>query len=160
MIRILCFLMIPFLFLTCKNEEEVSSIEKVDVLSNLGIEDYEAIIRHPISLANQIDSSKLAGIDFVETTFDFDTIAQGDKVSFNFEFNNTGNESLYILDTRVSCGCTVTEYNHEAVKPGQSGVISIQFDSSDKLGFQDKSIVVISNTVPNESILRIKGIIK
>lgn len=153
------FLSLVVSICSCSAPVEEAPVEP-SVLDGLGIEDYEKIIRHPVSLEKIVDSSDWATITFDETIYHFDTISQEDKISKNFEFKNTGRNALYILDTRVSCGCTVVSFEKNAIKPGDIGVIEVEFDASGKIGIQDKSIVVISNSIPNETILKITGYVK
>lgn len=48
-----------------------------------------------------------AAIQFAEKAYDFGTIAeQGGPVSHEFEFTNTGDAPLMILNATASCGCT------------------------------------------------------
>ena len=45
----------------------------------------------------------------------------------------------------------------EAIKPGESGKISVRFDSKGKKERQAKPITITANTYPNQTILQIKG---
>ena len=80
---------------------------------------------------------------FNKTTHDFGTINEGDKVTTEFSFTNTGNSDLIIVDARGSCGCTVPKYpKNTAIKPGQSETITVSFDSNNKPGMQQKSVTL------------------
>ena len=100
----------------------------------------------------QVSSSK-STIDgpvmtFNKTTHDFGTINEGDKVTTEFSFTNTGSADLIIVDARGSCGCTVPKYpKNTAIKPGQSETITVSFDSSNKPGMQQKSVTLSANTL-------------
>ncbi|HLG33233.1 MAG TPA: DUF1573 domain-containing protein, partial [Bacteroidia bacterium] len=90
-------------------------------------------------------------------THDFGTIVEGEKVSYSFQFTNTGNADLLITNAAGSCGCTVPEYSKEPVPPGKSGVVNVIFDSSGKDGHQDKTVTIVANTIPNSKVIRITG---
>ncbi|MGK7390484.1 MAG: DUF1573 domain-containing protein [Candidatus Cyclobacteriaceae bacterium M2_1C_046] len=90
-------------------------------------------------------------LTFEKDTHDFGDIYQGDKVKHTFTFENTGNEPLIITNVQVTCGCTATEWPRDPIAPGQSGDITIQFDSTGKIGRQNKVITVVSNALNRQN---------
>ena len=95
---------------------------------------------------------------FDNISYDFGTINEGDKVTTKFSFTNTGNADLIIVDARGSCGCTVPEYpKNTPIAPGQSQTITVNFDSSNKPGIQQKSVTLSANTSSGREMLRIKA---
>ncbi len=95
---------------------------------------------------------------FEKTSHDFGTINEGDRVTTQFSFTNTGNSDLIIVDARGSCGCTVPNYpKNKAIKPGESETITVNFDSSNKPGMQQKSVTLSANTSSGREMLRIKA---
>lgn len=94
---------------------------------------------------------------FEHDVFDFGTISQGDKVEHTFVFTNVGKEPLIITEAHGSCGCTVPEWPKEPLKKGEKGSIKVTFNSSGKMGVQEKTITINSNASENPKILRIKG---
>lgn len=84
-------------------------------------------------------------MSFEEDKHDFGDIFQGDKVEHVFEFENTGNEPLIITNVQTTCGCTAPEWPRDPVAPGQSGKIKVVFNSTGKMGRQNKVITVVSN---------------
>lgn len=98
---------------------------------------------------------KFAVMTFSKTTHDFGNIKQGDKVSTEFEFTNTGNFDLTIFEAKGSCGCTIPEYPKKPIKPGEKGVIKVQFNSAGKEGIQDKSVFIAANTKSGSETLKI-----
>ena len=95
---------------------------------------------------------------FDKVVHDFGTINEGDKVTTVFNFTNTGNEDLIIVDARGSCGCTVPQYpKNTAIAPGATGEITVSFDSSNKPGNQQKSVTLSANTASGREMLRIKS---
>jgi hypothetical protein len=97
---------------------------------------------------------------FEKEEHDFGTIRQGDKVEYEFVFENTGNEPLIISQAQGSCGCTVPEYPKNPMKKGEKGVIKVTFDSAGKMGWQDKTITLTTNAPDSPKVLHIKGTIE
>ena len=108
----------------------------------------------------QTDKAPAAGIKFSELEYDYGTIVQRDKVHHEFQFTSTGKEPLMITQAKGSCGCTVPEYPTQALKKGEKGTIKVTFDSAGKMGQQDKTVTVITNTPDSPIVLHIKGVIK
>jgi hypothetical protein len=115
------------------------------------------VVNNPNSASGESDRSLLPVITFDETEHDFGQIIEGESVSYNFVFINTGKRDLVIADVSTSCGCTVPSYPKTAIRPGESGSIKISFNSKGRRGFQTKTIVVVANTQPNVTQLKIKS---
>ena len=96
-------------------------------------------------------------IQFEKTEYDFGKILQGEVVSYTFHFTNAGSAPLIITGVDKSCGCTAGDYPREPIAPGQRGEIKITYDSKGHFGFQSKTVVVNSNTIPSQHTLRIKA---
>ncbi|MDQ3111378.1 MAG: DUF1573 domain-containing protein [Bacteroidota bacterium] len=88
--------------------------------------------------------------------FNFGTIKQGEVVTREFKFKNTGREPLIINNAVGSCGCTVPEYPKEPIKPNGSGIIKVTFNSAGKMGQQDKTITLTYDT-DKTIVLHMKG---
>ena len=90
-------------------------------------------------------------------TFDFGTIKQGDKVTHDFEFVNSGKEPLIITEAHGSCGCTVPQWPKEPVAKSAKGTIHVEFNSTGKMGMQDKTVTITSNAKSGQKVLHLKG---
>ena len=67
-------------------------------------------------------AQKPAEIKFDKLTHDFGTFSESSPVvTCVFTFTNVGEQPLVINQAMASCGCTVTEYTKDAVKPGEKG---------------------------------------
>lgn len=105
-------------------------------------------------------SNSHARIEFLFTTYNYDTIVQGSNGLCTFTFCNTGSEPLIITSTSASCGCTKPEYSKKPVMPGEVGKIQILYNTS-LLGSFNKTVVVKSNAAnAPTSVLRIKGFVR
>ena len=105
----------------------------------------------------QSPTYKAPAIKFDKTEFDFGKILQGEVVSYTFHFTNVGNAPLIITNVDKSCGCTASEYSRSPIEPGGTGEIKITYDSKGHHGFQSKALVVVANTIPSQTTLRIKA---
>jgi hypothetical protein len=96
---------------------------------------------------------------FEEMEFNFGTIKQGDIVTHEFKFKNTGKEPLVISEAHGSCGCTVPEYPKEPIKPNGSGVIKVTFNSAGKMGQQDKTVTLTYGDA-QQIVIHLKGTVE
>ena len=115
------------------------------------------LIDNPATAAKNNPSAKLPEFRFKTETHDFGTISEGEKVSYEFEFTNSGSADLLIVGATGSCGCTVPEYSKEPVSPGKTGTIHVTFDSHGKDGHQNKTVTIVANTIPNSKAITITG---
>jgi hypothetical protein len=88
---------------------------------------------------------------------DFGQINEGEVVSVDFAFTNDGEAPLIISNASGSCGCTVPQWPRTPIAPGESGVISVSFNSESKPGNQNKTVTLTSNTMPNVKVLKISA---
>jgi Protein of unknown function (DUF1573) len=96
---------------------------------------------------------------FAEESFDFGSAKEGDVVKHVFKFTNTGDQPLIIANAKGSCGCTVPTWPKEAIAPGATGEINIEFSTAGKPGQQSKRVTVTANTVPTDTFIEIKGMV-
>lgn len=78
-------------------------------------------------------------------TFNFGTIAQGNKVQHAFTIKNIGDEPLQIKKLEAACGCTAVKPSTSVLKPGQGAKIAITFDSAGFSGKVKKVVVMTTN---------------
>ena len=118
------------------------------------------IIRNPVSAGPEpIDTVNVAKMTFKEHHFDFGEIPEGEVVTHEYEFTNTGKVPLVITHGNSTCGCTVPEWPKEAIKPGGKGTIKVKFDTFGKAGPQAKPITIVANTYPSKNMLELVGIV-
>ncbi len=98
-----------------------------------------------------------AAISWERNNHDFGEIKEGEKVEHTFKFTNTGAEALVITNIQVTCGCTTPKgwprdpVAPGNVAPGKKAEIIVQFNSTGKIGRQNKVVTVISNSAGGNS---------
>jgi hypothetical protein len=115
------------------------------------------VVNNPNTASGKADKSVLPVIQFTEEVHDFGKIIEGETVSFSFKFKNAGKSDLIIADVSTSCGCTVPSFPKTPIRPGEENAIKIAFNSAGRRGYQSKDIVVVANTQPNATLIRIKA---
>lgn len=96
-------------------------------------------------------------MNFDKSSYDFGKINRGDKVTYNFKFTNTGKSPLIITSAVASCGCTTPNWPKTPITPGQSGQITVVFNSTGKVGLQDKMVTITANTNPAQTVVHLVG---
>jgi len=87
--------------------------------------------------------------EFDAASFDFGEIKQGDKVEHTFTLKNTGKRNLVIRRVSTSCGCTAVTPEKTDIGPNESVPLKVEFNSTGKMGRQNKTITVITNDPKN-----------
>ncbi len=82
-----------------------------------------------------------------DNTFDFGKVTEGEVVTHEYEFKNTGDQPLQILKAEASCGCTTPDWPKSPIMPGKTGKIKVSFDSNGRVGVTSKQIFIKSNAV-------------
>ena len=116
-----------------------------------------SLVNNPSSADGVKSGSNAPAIRFETTEYDFGKVLQGEQVSHTFKFKNVGDAPLIISRIEKTCGCTTPDFSSKPIKPGESGKITVTYDSKGHKGFQNKRLIVKANTNPSETILRIKA---
>jgi len=104
-----------------------------------------------------VNAAEAPVMKFETGSHDFGKIKQGDKVTYEFKYVNTGKFPLIIKEAYATCGCTTPEFDKAPIQPGKSSVIKVTFDSAGKSGLQDKVVTVVANTVPAQNRVHLTG---
>jgi uncharacterized protein DUF1573 len=156
---IFLFIVISLTF-SCTNEKVNTPKKEEKVVEEIKAGDrIQDIIRNPVSLNQDIDTTNLAKLVFEEKRFDFGTVNEGDIVRHEYKFTNEGNVPLLITNAKSTCGCTIPEWPKDPIGPGEKGVINVRFDTKHKTNRQGKPITITANTYPRETILQLKGFV-
>ena len=73
--------------------------------------------------------------------YDFGEVGQGVPVRTTFRFRNNMRDSLRVEVIRTTCGCTSYEWSGEAVAPGDTGEVVLEYDAFRPGGFRKRAMV-------------------
>ncbi len=73
------------------------------------------------------------------------------KKEVDFKFRNTGQTPIEFLSLRPSCSCICIRPEKKNYLPGESGILKVIFDLSNRTGPQKKSIKIITSNHPTKS---------
>jgi hypothetical protein len=97
-------------------------------------------------------------ISFEKNLYDFGNFKEEDgKVTYSFEFVNTGGSDLIIQKVTASCGCTAPNWTREPIPPGGKGFVAATYNPAGRPGPFRKYVTVISNSNPGSVRLTITG---
>ena len=97
-------------------------------------------------------------ISFDQNSHDFGKFKESDgKVTYKFEFVNTGGSDLLVQNVTASCGCTAPRWTREPVPPGGKGFVAATYNPAGRPGSFRKYVTVISNSNPGSIRLTISG---
>jgi len=99
------------------------------------------------------------GYKFDKTSNDYGTIKKGGEPNCEFRLTNTSKEMLVITEAHGSCGCTVPTYPKEPIKPGQTVVITVHYDTN-RVGPFEKQVTMTFEGKETPAVLHIKGVVE
>ncbi len=119
---------------------------------------YITIICAALMALSSLADGTYAEATFTKLSHDFGTIQEAKgPVSCVFEFTNTGDKPLIIIDATASCGCTRPEFTTKPVKPGKKGKIKVTFSPIGRPGAFKKTVKVKTNCRERNITLHIHG---
>tara|TARA_B100001175_G_C19228302_1_gene504036 strand:- start:251 stop:679 length:429 start_codon:yes stop_codon:yes gene_type:complete len=113
------------------------------------------LVNNPITAKENENMNLIAKIQFDNLKHDFGLIEQGELLTHKFFFINTGEKDLIISNAKASCGCTVPNWPKEPIAPNEKKEIVVTFNSTGRSGKQSKTVTLVSNTIPNTTVLTI-----
>lgn len=115
----------------------------------------------PMANAGEVvDNTPKTMISFAKSEHDFGNVKQDSENKYVFSFTNTGNEPLLIESASGSCGCTVPNYPKQPIPPGGTGEIEVEYKPGKQENAQTKTVTIIANTEPRETVLRVKAFVE
>lgn len=147
-------LILAAMFVGCAPETKEKDVEQMSEGETI-----DDILYKPLDENNNLDTTDVAKISFVEPEYYFGEITEGDTIRRVFPFTNVGKKPLRIKKVQSTCGCTVPTYPEYLIAPGEMDSITVTFDTKDKEGYQSKAITVIANSFPNKTVVYLKGIV-
>ena len=104
-----------------------------------------------------VPSGPLTTMEFEEMAFEFGEVTEGEIITHTYAFTNTGDEPLIISDAKGSCGCTVPSRPTAPIAPGETGEITVRFDSNNKVGQRNQRVTITANTNPAQTVIALNG---
>ena len=99
-----------------------------------------------------VDNSQNSGkVEWVDRQITTGNVPFGQPVSREFKVKNISSENLMILQVKSSCHCTVTEWDHNAIAPGQTSLIKVIYDGQKEGDFY-RIVSVITNFDSMQSV--------
>jgi hypothetical protein len=142
------------LFIACKSNNENKDTAESSKTEQTVVPKNENIA------SSSVSNAEVAAIKFKEDNFDFGTIKQGQKVKHTFEFTNTGKTPLIIQNASASCGCTIPDWPHDPIQPGESSKIDVEFNSAGKKGSITKTVSITANTDPSTTTVKFVAVVE
>jgi len=84
--------------------------------------------------------------------WDFGQVKQGQILKHDFVFTNETKSVLNITGINTSCGCTASESEKKSLKPGESTMIKVTFNSSGYLGEAKQFVYVNTDNADLEVV--------
>jgi len=94
-----------------------------------------------------------------ESIIEMGDIREGSTIENIYTLNNPTDSTIYLDSIISQCGCTVPELTQDFIPPGENIEIKLIFDSTDKTGFQTKSVVIYSSSFSEPKLLTIRGFV-
>ena len=112
-----------------------------------------------ISFSSAFVLGQDAEFKFEDKNIKHKKVEAGTDVEFNYILENTGDIPLILNDYKVSCPCTKAYLPEKPIAPGEKFTIKVTFDTKDKLGLQDRRVIIDSNA-KNQMVLRFRIVVK
>jgi hypothetical protein len=91
------------------------------------------------------EMSKAPKLTTDKTVIDLGSAESGEIFNTQFTFTNSGKTDLKIHEITPQCPCVKVEFTKNALKPGESMVVKMRFDTGIKHGKSTQTISVICN---------------
>ncbi len=111
------------------------------------------IVNIPVTADGKDEKARMPKFEFEQTHHNFGKLIQGEKVSYSYKFKNVGNAILVISAVVPGCNCSVAQFTKTPIAPGESGSITVNFNSETKKGLVNSSVTVQANTYPADTRL-------
>ncbi len=110
-----------------------------------------------VDQGNSVQFEVPSKIEWMETTHDFGSVANGPALRHRFEFTNVGAQPLKIQDVRLSSDNTIADWTRQPILPNDTGWVELEMLTAQNLGKFRRIVFVLANTVPPKHSLTIEG---
>lgn len=117
-------------------------------------------MKEPAGLTQSGRQEGTAIIEFREIRYDFGNVSHGEKLAYTFIYKNTGDAPLVIHSARADCGCTIPEYDSEPLAPGKEGRLKVVFNTQGFMGYQAKTLQLVTNAKDPLVTLAVRAVIE
>ncbi|MBN9311959.1 MAG: hypothetical protein BGO40_07845 [Chryseobacterium sp. 39-10] len=125
---------------SCKKEQKADQLVAAEPTTEAA-----PVAATPEEMTKEAQSKPLTTLALSESNFEFGKIKKGKHVEHVYEVTNTGKNPLIISQVKPGCGCTVPDYTKDPILPGQTGKITLKFDSTNFDGLVNKQAEVYAN---------------
>jgi hypothetical protein len=80
-----------------------------------------------------------------KTRHNFGSVQRGTVLLTTYTVTNTGNQPLLLQAAEVACSCTTVEWLKQPILPGQSGTLTVTFNTASVYGRQERYVELRSN---------------
>jgi len=84
-------------------------------------------------------------IVFVELTHDFGVLKPDQQANCKFDFKNTGDAELEIINVRSTCGCTAAMPDKKLLAPGETSSIQVRYQAGKGASEVEKKVNIQTN---------------
>lgn len=88
-------------------------------------------------------------IKIVDLSFDMGNVKQNTVGKYQVSFLNVGKSNLEVRAIQPNCTCITAKASKETLKPGDNATIDVSFNPQERLGTQQKAIMVYTNDPQN-----------
>ena len=104
--------------------------------------------------------STYAKMSFEKQAHDFGSRSSGEELTYEFNFTNTGEDTLYIDEMIESCECLTYEITKSVIAPGEKGAVMLMWDTAGKTGITFSRLRIKSNIKSGEKELTLTAELK
>jgi Protein of unknown function (DUF1573) len=115
----------------------------------------------PVEVATFNSAYRGAHIRFDNETINYGVITKGSNGKRKFRFTNDGAEPIRIASVLPGCHCVSADAPKQAIEPGKSGYIEVEYDTTIEGDF-NKDFIVTSNSEGDDAtkIIYVKGTVR
>ncbi len=99
-------------------------------------------------------------IEITPEDHDFGRVEQNLKLEKEFEIENVGTEDLIIKRVSTTCGCTAALTSDRIVKPGQTTILKVTFETRRYKGPVQRKVSVATNDPRRIKTVTVKAIVE
>jgi hypothetical protein len=106
---------------------------------------YRLIIHSNVINKEEVGAKSTPRMSVSENKHDFGKVKEGSLLTLNLGIKSIGESDLLITDVQTSCGCTAALLSSDKLKPGESGNVRIELDTSGMKGSKTRTLAIRSN---------------